>query len=268
LIRFVIIFALVFLSVHINVAAQVLNIDREKREDSLLKTWDIAVGLSLSSDKQKRNLLESNTSLEFVRNLPSRYFVAGILRNDLEYNGPTQIQNEGLVHFRFRDRDTRKYSPELFIQSIWNGQWGLEYRHYVGASIRARLLEKKGLDLYTGLGLLQEWERWNWSGVRPELQPSVQSKIFINRWRVNQYFKLSARAGEWVDFSAISYFQPGISSGNILPRWYVDANVYFKAGEKFSLVLHWDHILDSHLAVPIDQFFYGFSFGVQYGKWW
>jgi len=123
LIRFVIIFALVFLSVHINVAAQVLNIDREKREDSVLKTWDLAVGLSLSSDKQKRNLLESNTNLEFVRNLPSRYFVAGLLRNDLEYNGPTQIQNEGLVHFRFRDRDTRKYSPELFIQSIWNRQW-------------------------------------------------------------------------------------------------------------------------------------------------
>ncbi|MFN6260055.1 MAG: hypothetical protein ACK4ZG_03635 [Bacteroidota bacterium] len=262
------IFLVLFFFLPTIICAQVLNIDRERREDSLLKTWDLAVGLSLSSDKQKRNLLESNTNLEFVRNLPSRYFVAGLLRNDLEYNGPTQIQNEGLVHFRFRDRDTRKYSPELFIQSIWNGQWGLEYRQYVGASTRACLLEKKGLDLYAGLGLLHEWERWNWSGVRPELQPSVQSKIFVNRWRVNQYFKLSARAGEWVDLSAISYFQPGISSGNILPRWYVDANVYFKAGEKFSLVLHWDHILDLHLAVPIDQFFYGFSFGVQYGKWW
>lgn len=260
------IFTVIFLLTHVNISAQVLNIDREKREDSVLKNWDLAIGLSLSSDKQKRNLLESNTNVEFVRNLPSRFFLASVIRNDLEYNGPTQIQNEGLIHFRYRDRDTRKFSPEFFVQSFWNGQWGLEHRHSAGGLFRARFIEKKGLDLYAGLGMLHEWERWNWSGVRTELQPVISSKVTQARWRINQYFKLSARAGEWVDFSAISYMQPDFRAGDILSRWYMDANAYFKAGERVSLVLHWDHILDSRPAVPIEDFFYGFSIGIQYSN--
>jgi hypothetical protein len=139
-----------FLSNH--VFAQILNLDRESKEDSILKKYDLAIGLSLSSDKQKRNLLESSVNMEFARNLPTNYSLIGLFRNDLEYNGPTQIQNEGLVHFRYRDRDTRKNSVEIFLQSIWNGQWGLEYRHSGGALYRIRLIEKTALICIWGWG--------------------------------------------------------------------------------------------------------------------
>lgn len=250
------------------VPAQVLNIDREKLEDSAVKKWEFVIGASLSSDKQKRNLFESSTNFEFVRMFPSHYFIAGMVRNDLEYNGPTQIQNEGLVHLRYRDRDSRKVSPEIFAHSMWNGQWGLLHRFSLGANYRIRMLEKNGLDLYTGFGLFHEWDSWNWTGVRESLQPPVLRNVNIARWRLNHYLKLSARTSDWVDFSVISYLQPGFENASILSRWYIDANTYFKAGEKFSLLLHWDHILDSKPAVPIDHFFYGFSVGLQYGRAW
>jgi hypothetical protein len=258
---FLILLLLGFFSVN----GQVLNIDREHRDDSLLHKWDYALGASLSSDKQKRNLLESSVNVEVARNLSSKYSLIGIVRNELEYNGPTQIQNEGLVHFRYRDRDTRKNSLEIFLQSIWNGQWGLEYRHSGGALYRIRLIEKRGIDMYMGLGLFHEWEQWNWSGVRPELVPAVATNIYNQSWRLNQYLKFSAQASKWVDFSLISYLQPGFAESTS-PRWYLDGNTYFKAGEKFSLVLHWDHIIDKQVAVPISNFFYGFSFGIQYGR--
>ena len=126
------------------VNAQVLNIDREQKEDSSIRKWNLSVGISLSSDKQKSNLFESSSNLETVLNLHSRYFLAAVFRNDLSYNGPAQIQNEGLFHIRFRDRDTRKSSIELFMQSMWNGQWGLLYRNSIGIGYRQRVIEKEG----------------------------------------------------------------------------------------------------------------------------
>lgn len=246
--------------------AQVLNIDRENKDDSAVRKWDLAIGVSLSSDKQKSNLLESNSNVEAVLNFQSKYFIAGIIRNDLSYNGPTEIQNEGLFHFRLRDRDARASSFEMYLQSMWNGQWGLAHRHSLNAGYRKRLIEKKGYDCYMSLGLLLEKERWNWNGVRPALLPSIVKDVLSAQWRLNHQTKFSYKANQWVDFSLISYLQPSITSGKMTPRWVVDANTYIKAGEKVNVVFHWDHILDNNIAVPIDKFFYGFSIGVQYSN--
>jgi hypothetical protein len=246
--------------------AQVLNIDRENKDDSIFRRWDIAIGLSLSSDKQKSNLLESSSNVETILNLRSKYFVASVLKNELSYNGPTEIQNEGLVHFRFRDRDTRASSCEVYLQSLWNGQWGLAYRNSINAGYRKRLLERKGYDFYMSLGVLLESERWNWNGVSPALLPPVIKDVFSTQWRINHQTKFSYRASEWVDFSLISYLQPSVTPSKMIPRWVVDANTYIKAGEKINVVLHWDHILDKNVIVPIDKFFYGFSVGVQHSN--
>ena len=168
------------------VNAQVLNIDREQKEDSSIRKWNLSVGISLSSDKQKSNLFESSSNLETVLNLHSRYFLAAVFRNDLSYNGPAQIQNEGLFHIRFRDRDTRKSSIELFMQSMWNGQWGLLYRNSIGIGYRQRVIEKEGLDCYMGFGIISDDERWNWNGVRSTLVPIEPKEINANHIRANQ----------------------------------------------------------------------------------
>lgn len=232
--------------------AQVINVDRELLEDSLLKEWEIVLSGTLSSDKQKSNLLEANINSEIVRNLATKNMVFMVFRNNLTFLGNDRIQNEGMLHFRFRDRDTRKVSPEFFSQYQWNGIWQMQYRLLLGGNIRFRILEKSGVDLYSGTGFFREWEKW---GRREMIERSI--------WRWNNYLKLSVKVSSVLDFSSIAYLQFPLSRQFGAPRWYQEANAYLSLGKRLVMVFHWDHIWDQTTLLPIDPFFYSFSTGVQ-----
>ena len=120
--------------------SQVLNIDREISNDSSSKKNEFSGLLTLSSDKQKNNIIDFSTNLEFDRNFKNKYVLISYFRNDAVFYGKSNVQNEGLLHIRYRDRDTRKISPEEFVQFQWNGAWGLESRYLAGMNIRMKIL--------------------------------------------------------------------------------------------------------------------------------
>ncbi len=242
--------------------AQVLNIDREFAADSLRKNWDLCGGLNFSSDKQKKNILDLNTSLEFDRFLKNKYVLLGIFKNDLVYSGKSKIQNEGMFHVRYRDNDQRKISAELYAQYQWNGAWGMEYRYLYGSNLRLKLFDKNKSDFYAGIGLFHENEKWNWSGVADELQIQNAGDMERQMFRVNTYVKSSIKLSKAIDFSAVSYIQMPLNSNFRNCRWYLDANMYFRATDKFSFFLHWDHIADAYRLVPIKTFYYSYSTGL------
>jgi hypothetical protein len=242
--------SILFTSAYIQ--AQVVNVDREVSDDSIIKKWQVTVAGALSSDKQKKNLLEANFNNEAIRNLRSKYMLFLIVRSDLVFNGSDLIQNEGMVHLRYRDKDTRKTSPEFFSQYQWNGIWNMKYRILAGANIRERIIEKNGIDLYAGTGIFREWEGW---GEKAESKRKL--------WRWNNYVKASYKLSSKVDITGVSYLQFPMNSEFGKPRWYMEANAFINAGKHINIVFHWDHILDVNTVLPIDHFFYSFSTGVQ-----
>lgn len=244
-------------------SAQVLNIDREFVNDSMKKKDDLAVSLFLSSDKQKKRLVNISGSFEYDRYLKNRYVLVGLLRNAAVLNGSEFIQNEGIAHVRYRDNDHRKWSPEFFLQYQWNGAWGMEYRNVAGANLRIKLLEKEKNDFYMAVGGFYEAERWNWNGVDASLVPPQPPDISREMWRMNTYFKASAKLSQTLDFSTASFLQFPLNEGFFEPRWYLEANLFVNAAKKLEFVLHWDHILDTYRVVPIDDFYYTFSMGLQ-----
>lgn len=243
--------------------AQVLNIDREFAEDSTRKGYDFAGKVFLSSDKQKNNVINVSGNIEFDKYLKNKYVILALLRNNAVFNGNQVIQNEGIAHLRYRDNDHRKYSPELFIQYQWNGAWGMEFRNIFGSNLRVKILEKEKGDIYTAVGAFYEMERWNWNGVKNELIPQNPSKIVRDMWRVNTYLKASRKLTKSIDFSTVSFLQFPVNGNFLQPRWYMEANMYLAVNNWLSFVLHWDHIRDTYRAVPIDNFYYSFSMGVQ-----
>lgn len=244
--------------------SQILNIDREGTDDSTFKKWALIGSLSLSSDKQKNNVLNISSNIELDRNFKNNYSIIAVAKNDAVFNGKATIQNEGQMQLRFRDLDKRKISVEAFIQYQWNGAWGMEYRNLLGSNIRLKFFEKKKSDLYIGTGLFHEWERWNWSGVKnlpePDNLPTVLSSIL----RLNSYAKYSVKLSDRVDISAISYLQFPLYGRFTDPRWYFETNLYIEAGKHLNFILHWDHIYDDRRLVPIDNFYYTFSTGIQF----
>ena len=243
--------------------AQVLNVDRELTHDSTRKNYDITANIFLSSDKQKNNLIDFSTNLEYDLYLKNKYVILAFFRNDAVFNGTQMIQNEGLSHLKYRDNDHRSVSCELFAQHQWNGAWGMKFRFLSGANLRLKFIEKDNLDIYGALGTFYEIEKWNWNGVNKNLVPQNASDIQRDIFRLNSYIKLSRKLTHHIDISAISYLQFPLNAFFSHPRWFVDANMYIAATDKLSLVLHWDHILDSYWVVPVDNFFYTFSMGLQ-----
>lgn len=243
---------------------QVINIDREYQEDSVDQIWGLNATLSVSSDKQRNNLFDISGNAEINRFLKNKWVFLTLLRNDAVINGREVIQNEGMLHLRFRDRDSRKLSPEGYVQYQWNGAWGMLSRNLLGSNVRIRLMEKKTSDLYMASGIFYEWEQWDWRGVKPELVPAAADHRNRSMFRFNLYLKYAVKINEAVDFTAVNYLQFPLSGRLLQPRWYMDANLYIKAGRRLSVVIHWDHVHDLNRVVPIDPFYYSFSTGLQY----
>ncbi len=243
--------------------AQVLNLDREVTADSLKKKYSFAGTFFLSSDKQKNNLIDVSGNLEFNRIFNNRYVLISLFRSDAVFNGDQMIQNEGMCHLRYRDNDHRKLSTEFYAQYQWNGAWGMIFRNLYGSNLRIKIFEKDHRDLYGGIGGFYEIERWDWRGVKSELIPLEAKNIMREMWRMNTYLKASAKLSKNIDISATSYLQFPLNEQFFMPRWYMETNLFINATGNLSFVLHWDHLRDLNRVVPIDDFFYTFSMGIQ-----
>ncbi len=246
--------------------SQVFNIDREVVPDSSYKNWAFAAGVNLASDKQQNSILDFSSNAEIDRFFKNNYLLIAALRNDAVLLGKNAIQNEGLAHIRFRDRDTRKISWEGYGQYQWNGAWGMDYRIVLGNNIRFKFLEKRKADLYFASGIFREWEKWNWAGVKPELVPNDAADRTRKMFRLNEYLKYAIKLSDQVDVSTVSYLQFPLKGNFFQPRWHFDTNVFLHVGKHLSFTVSWNHVIDNNRLVPIDRFYYSFSTGLQYER--
>jgi len=243
--------------------AQILNIDREIIPDSTSKKWELITSLSLSANKQKQSVVETKSDVEVYRNFKSNYTLLLVFKDNAIFNDHATIQNQGMLHVRFRDRDHRKLSPEEFVQYQWNGSWGMQYRYLTGANMRVKWFDLHKNDLYSGIGVFSEWEKWGWSGVKDELVPLFHPEITRQLFRLNTYTKASWQISSVVDIVSSTYLQFPLSGHFFQPRWYFETNLYLTASKHLNFILHWDQIKDTKRVVPINSFSYNYSTGIQ-----
>lgn len=249
-----------------NIYSQVLNVDREGVENEIKKNWMYSTDLSLSSDKNKLNLLDIATKIEIVNFLKNNYMFIGMLNYNLTLNGKEVIQNEGYAQIRFRDNDKRKISNESFLQYQWDGTLGMEYRKLIGSNIRFKILEKSDLDLYTGTGVFYEMEQWNFKGVNDIDTSLFPNSVNRNIFRLNHYWKAAYKINDNIDISGVSYFQLPINSEISNLRWFFDLNTNVKMTKNLNFVIHYDGTYDNYRLVPIAKYYYSLNFGIQL-KW-
>jgi hypothetical protein len=243
--------------------AQVLVIDREFSVDSLSKNYILSGTFSFNSDKQKNNMTEFNSNFEYDRIFSNNYVFISSIKNDLTSNGANFIQNEGSTQLLYRDNDKRKFSPEIFLQYQWNGAWGMENRFLQGVNLRERWLEKSGFDFITATGIFREVERWNWNGVSENLIPTDAAVIEKDLFRFNTYIKSGIQIAKNIDFSAITFLQFPLNEDFVKPRWFWDCNLNFYMSRNLNFQIHYDHMYDTNRVVPISNYYYSISTGIQ-----
>jgi hypothetical protein len=137
-------------------SAQIINIDRENSQDSVTKRWEISTLIDFSSDKQVKDLLDLSIKSSLLTKYSNKYALNFIVNNDIVLDGKSTLQNEGMLHLRYRDLDSRKVSSELYLQYQWNGAWGMISRYVLGSNIRYKIFDETSTDFYIGLGLFYE----------------------------------------------------------------------------------------------------------------
>ena len=117
---------LIFLILTGNVISQVLNIDREIESDTTFRRLRANLTFTFSNDKQKQNLIDFANISEIDYFLKKKYLFVFLTKTELSFNGLTALENNGFFQLRFRDNDSRKISPDLYVQYQWNGVQGME----------------------------------------------------------------------------------------------------------------------------------------------
>ena len=252
------------LLLYFSVNSQVLNIDREGSEDTIPKKIKAFFGFSFSSDKQKKNLLDFNNTSEINYFFSKNYVGLFLAKTDLALNGKTINENNGYFQFRIRDNDTRKVAPDVFIQYQWNGILGLNDRSLGGLNARFKFLENRKSDLYIGLGAFYEVENWNpFISAYAYSNSNVQSKVHREMFRLNMMAKFALKISKNIDFAGISYLQSPLNSNFSKPRWFFDSNLNFIVNKHISFNIHYDHNLDLYRALPIENYYYSLTTGIQ-----
>jgi hypothetical protein len=242
---------------------QILNIDREVVMDTTKKTIKGSLLTSFNSDKLKGNLIDISNRTEIDKYLKNNYVLISQFINDLTILKKQILQNEGHFQLRLRDNDKRKYSIESYIQHQWNSTLGMEYRNVIGSNLRIMIFDSENNDLYFGLGLFHESEKWNFSAVENNFKIIQSQPIKRDLYRLNNYLKYAYRLNDYIDLTFLTYIQLPVNQSYYNIRWFLESNANFQINKKINFVIHWDHTLDNYRVVPISNFYYSLNFGIQ-----
>ncbi|MEO7767863.1 MAG: hypothetical protein ABIS01_10565 [Ferruginibacter sp.] len=236
--------------------------DKVSSPSDSARKWSVAVaaGTDYSSEKQ---IFDWDTKADITRFLKGKHLLTTVFVNSFISSVGSNLQNAGFVHLRFRDNDTRKLSPEYFTQYQWDNLRGMMDRYLFGANLRIRIKETKTLDLYAGIGLMYEWEKWNFDGVDSVKLPAVHpASVKSALLKLNQYFKISIKLFKTTDLTLTNYFQARPDKHILTPRIadFIQWNI--PVSKKFSINFNVEGIYDASPIVPIKHFYYNYLTGV------
>lgn len=208
-----------------------------------------------SSTAEQQNTyigVNNNIDLVYLAKKSATIFISGI--NYFKIGDGPLIYN-GTAHLRQVIKRAADITPEVFGQIQFDEARNMELRLLMGGGYRWNILRKKN-SLYTGLGVFNEYERWN--GETGEIEKQL--------WKFNSYLSADIRLSATTNINAIVYFQSGWDDAIDAFRNRVSGHLEFKntLSERFKLKMTSNFLLDDKPIIPLNKFIYEVFFGVEY----
>ena len=241
--------------------AQVLNMDKVTAPTDSIKKWKVtsAAGTDFSSEKK---VFDSDTKIDITRFLKKKHILSTLFSNSFTKTNGKDIQDLGYVHLRYRDNDSRKISPEFFSQFQWDHLRGMQNRYLIGSNLRLMFVESKSLDLYVGIGLMYEWEKWNFDGVDSNKLPILHPKYIQTKLvKMNQYVKVSTKLFKTTELTFTNFIQARLNDQFVSPRIADFLQWNIPLTKKISINVNFDCIYDVAPIVPIKHYYYNYTTG-------
>lgn len=167
------------------------------------------ISASFNSQTQKNIVTQIGTKLEFAMRVKQENILTMAGNFEFVQNGQQRILSGGYLFSRFRDRISRRLHPEFMAQYQWFEVRGMEHKFALTSNGRFRIMRNKKITLATAAGLLLEFEKWGYTGVRDEALVNINDKTPVNVWnpRFNMYFSYDHLINDKIELDmALHYF--------------------------------------------------------------
>lgn len=131
----------------------------------------------------------------------------------------------------------------------------MKERYLIGSNARFKIFENTDGAFYTGIGLMYESEKWDYSGIRPDATP-LRDTIRNNFIKVNYYLSYKQKIKDHLSFNVVLYFQSRPDSYFFSPRVVSDARLNFKITKHISFSINYNINHDALPPVPIFNWYY------------
>ena len=246
----------ILLCISILAEAQILHADGFGRPVDSTHHFKGALDAGMSINKQSNVIVSFDAKGDL-----SYWHLNNVLITTNAYSlfrtGSKNLINGGFSHLRYRMHINKKFQPEFFAQYQLDNIRGMKERLLSGTNLRYRIVENKNAAVYAALGAMYEFEKWDYSGIRPDAVPKPDT--IRNRFiKLNSYVSYRQKFNEQVNMNLIFYFQSRPDSYFIVPRVSAEAHLNFKISKHFALAMHANLFYDAAPPVPIYNLYYTF----------
>jgi hypothetical protein len=227
---------------------QILNIEsiRQKEQN---KRWvgSVKLNVQLLENKNSFVLVTNRIRLQYKKD---KVLVLGMNDYNLKTSNDKEIVKNGTQHIRLNYDLKSRLKLEAFGQNQFDEIRDLESRILLGVGLRYKLSKHEKYRVYTGLSIMQEWEK-------------VKNEDRFDDLRLSTYVSFSFFFNEHVSLVNTTYFQPNLSDFSDY-RVSTDMMLVLKIFKNlaFNTSLLWSY--DAQPPVNIPKVLYKFTNGLVY----
>ncbi|WP_205501462.1 DUF481 domain-containing protein [Rufibacter psychrotolerans] len=252
-----------FLLISLSAPAQILNVEKSRVERDSSHYFTGKAGLNLNlfnravgkEGKTDHYIgLTGSGNIGYVSEHNTYLLLASY--NYVRLKGETQVET-GYVHGRVTFRRKERLSYETYAQGQYDYNRGLEFRALVGAGIRYTVVQKANIRFNLGTGVMYEHERWR----NQEEDRYIKKDIP----KLSNYASIRLPLNPYLELSTIHYYQVGYDQPAEMARhrFSGDISIVTKINNRFQLITNFSHTYENRPIVPIPNYLYSLTNGIQ-----
>jgi len=243
--------------------AQILNVEKSRIENDSANYFTGSGSINLLLFNRNAGKDAPNTFIGLTATGDLAYLSeknSYILINNYNYTAVRKepVVRTGYTHFRVNFGRRKRFSSEAFTQYQYDLGRGLNLRTLAAAGLRLALVKGHKANLYTGTGIMHEYEEW----YIPDTEKQILAVKFI---KSTNYLSTRIKFNEQVELNAITYYQTGYDRaiGHFRHRVSGDTNIMIKLSSKLRFRTNFTCQYENRPLIPITPFIYSLTNGVQ-----
>ncbi len=238
-------------------SAQILNADSYGSKVDSVHSFKGLFDIGFNIQQQVNLIFSFNTRIDLSYYYKQSLFVL-VGKFGLFRSGSKNILNGGFAHTRLRFLKDNWIHPEFFGQYQLDGIRGMEQRVLGGGNLRFILKEYDKGHLHLGVGVMYEYERWNYSAVPSSVVIVDNTPVENHFVKLNLYLSFTQKIKEIAYFQVTAYFQARPDSYFISPRVSLNGAITFNITKHIHFSVRYNLFYDALPPVPIDELYYSF----------